>query len=172
MKSVMPKKKNKEENNGNTFMALTPGLNLRSPFSELDNIQNRLNRLVSLSGTKWPQKENSFLPRIWSPALDIIDSKSSIHVKADVPGMSRGDLSISVEGNVLMIKGEKKKVSEVKEKNYFKSERIFGGFNRIVSLPSEVDGSKAQAKYKDGVLELILPKRGGVKHKIINISVK
>lgn len=149
-------------------MPLLPWM-LRDPIQE---IENQFNRFFNFSLQRWPERKGGFLRGAWSPDVDVVDAKDSIHVRADIPGIKKEDLEVSIEGNNLIIKGEKKQESEIKEKDYFKSERFYGMFNRVVSLPSEVDSAKVQASYKDGVLELILPKKESAKPSSAKIEIK
>jgi len=92
------------------------------------------------------------------PAIDVLDKKDRIVVKAEVPGMDKKDISVSVEGDVLTIKGETKKETEEKKEDYYYSERSYGSFYRNVALPAAVSREKVKASYKDGVLSVTLPK--------------
>jgi HSP20 family protein len=103
-------------------------------------------------------------------AVDIYESSDGLVVKAAIPGMNPEDLDITVTGDVLNIKGETKQEEEIKEENYHRREFRYGSFCRSVRLPVEVDSSKAEATYKDGVLTLAFPKPEGKKP--LSISVK
>ncbi|MGD9014493.1 MAG: Hsp20/alpha crystallin family protein [Candidatus Omnitrophota bacterium] len=109
--------------------------------------------------------------KAWAPAVDIYDNKSNLVIKADLPGMTQKDIDVSVEDDVLRIKGEKKKEHEEKRDNYFRLERSYGYFERSFALPSNVDATKVKAAYKDGVLELTLPKKEEAKPKQIKVDV-
>ena len=93
-------------------------------------------------------------------------------VKAELPGMKEEDIDVSVIGDTLTVKGEKKTESEVKEEDYYRCERSYGSFYRSVPLPSTVDASKIKADFEDGVLEVTLPKTAEVKPKKIAVSAK
>jgi HSP20 family protein len=93
-------------------------------------------------------------------------------VKADIPGLDKEDIDISVHGDTLTIKGEKKEEKESKDKGLVKTERFYGSFNRSLTLPSEVDAAKVKASYNNGVLELTLPKKEESKPKQIKIDVE
>jgi len=143
-----------------------------NPFSELEQIQNEMNKLFNLSIGRWPDRTSGLMEGRWSPAIDVFDSKDNILVKADIPGMAKDDINVSVHGDTLVIKGEKKQESETKEKDFVRTERYYGSFHRAVSLPAEVDANKVSATYKNGVLELTLPKKEEAKPKEITIDVK
>jgi HSP20 family protein len=105
----------------------------------------------------------------WAPALDVSETKDKLIVKAELPGIDPKDVEISLRGNVLTVKGEKK---EEKEENYHLVERRYGSFVRSVRLPVDVEEDKIEASYKKGVLKVVLPKTEKAKKKEIKIEVK
>ena len=141
------------------------------PFSDLLDLQNEMNRLFDTSLDRSVKKGQSLLGAAWAPAVDIYDNKDSLVIKADLPGLTQKDIDVSVEDDVLTIKGEKKKENEIKEDNYYRFERAYGYFERKFSLPANVDASKINAKYKEGVLELKLPKSEEKKPKEIKVNI-
>lgn len=143
-----------------------------NPFRELEEMQQEMNRLFHLYRFRSAQKRGDVFGGTWGPAVDIHDEKNRIRVKADIPGLDRKDIDVSLHGNTLVIKGEKKQESEIKKKGCVSSERFYGCFNRAVPLPGNVDARNVHATYKHGVLELLLPKKSGAQHKLIKISVK
>ncbi|RJP27384.1 MAG: Hsp20/alpha crystallin family protein [Candidatus Omnitrophota bacterium] len=142
------------------------------PFRDLEVIQNEMNRMFNSSLVRWGDRDVGLLEGAWSPAIDIYDSKDNIMVKADIPGMKKDEIEVSVHGDTLIIKGEKKQEKEVKEKDYVRTERFYGSFNRAISLPAAVDASKVNASYKNGVLELVLPKKEEAKPKQLKVDIK
>jgi HSP20 family protein len=94
----------------------------------------------------------------WTPALDVSETKDAIVVKAEVPGMDAKDIELSLLGDVLTLKGEKKQEKEEKDEHYYRVERSYGAFARAVRLPASVDGSKVTASFKNGLLTVTLPK--------------
>ena len=107
----------------------------------------------------------------WSPSLDIAEGRDKFVIKAELPGVKQSDINVCVEGEVLNIEGERKKEQEVKEKKYHRIEIFYGTFSRSLVLPDYVDASKINAAYKDGVLELTLPKKEKAKPKEIKINI-
>ena len=95
---------------------------------------------------------------MFSPAVDIVVEKDNVIVKADLPGLTKDDVSVTLQDNYLTIRGEKKHETEQKEANYFLSERVYGSFTRTIELPLAVDAKKIEARFKDGVLHVTLPK--------------
>lgn len=108
----------------------------------------------------------------WLPAVDAYEKDDKFVVKAELPGMKEEDIDVSVVGDTLSIKGEKKTETEVKEENYYRSERSYGSFFHSIPLPSAVDADKIEATYEDGVLEVTLPKIAKVKPKKVKVSAK
>lgn len=145
---------------------------LSDPFRELEMLQREMNRLFDFSLTRSPMEESTLLGGQWAPAIDVYDSKDNIMVKADLPGLTKDEIEVSVHNNNLIIKGEKKKDQEVKEENYYRTERFYGSFYRTIPLSSDVDADKVVAKYEDGVLSLTLPKKEEAKPKQITIDIK
>lgn len=107
---------------------------------------------------------------VWYPCIDVSEDDSNIYLRADLPGINREDIEISMEEDVLTIKGERKIEEEKKGKNHYIIERGYGSFSRSIQLGSGVQQDKINAKYKDGVLEVVLPKTEKEKPKKINIS--
>ncbi len=104
------------------------------------------------------------------PAIDVAEEEDAIIVRAEVPGCKAEDIEISVHGNVLIISGEKKLSEEKNEKGYYHVESTYGSFRREVTLPTDVNQSKVDAAYKDGVLSITLPK--AEKAKTIKVKIK
>jgi len=102
----------------------------------------------------------------------MFDLKDKVVIKAELPGVDREDLGISITGDILTIDGERKAEEEVKDEDYYCCERYVGNFSRDVHLPAGVDTEKIEANYENGVLEIALPKVPEVKPKKISISVK
>jgi HSP20 family protein len=112
-----------------------------------------------------------FLGQSFSPAIDIVEKDNEILITAEIPGIDQKDLEVDLAGGVLTIKGEKKEEREEKGENYHRVERSFGSFSRSFTLPSEVQEDKVEAKYKDGILSLTLPKSESSKKKTIPVQV-
>lgn len=120
-------------------------------------------------------------PRFWrwplfeewrAPAIDMFEREGALIVKADVPGMTAKDIEISVDENSLTISGERKEEKEVKEKDYYRAERSYGRFTRQLPLPAGVDTDKAEASFRDGVLEVRLPIKEEAKKKTIEVKTQ
>jgi HSP20 family protein len=108
----------------------------------------------------------------WLPAVDVNETKKDVVVTLDLPAINPKEVSISIVGDRLTIKGERKKEEETKEENYYRSERMHGTFQRVVQLPTEVVADKAKATYKDGVLKITVPKSQKAVPKEIKIEIE
>jgi HSP20 family protein len=134
------------------------------PFASLAEIHDEMNRLFGAT------PRNGFAAAL-SPAIDIAVEKDAVVVRADLPGLSKDDVSVTLQDNYLTIRGEKKQETEQKETNYFVSERLYGSFARTIELPVAVDANKIEARFKDGVLHVTLPKTENAKPKRIEVKV-
>lgn len=105
------------------------------------------------------------------PSLDVYEEKDSVVVKAELPGMRKEDVEVNLAGENLTIKGEKKEDKEVKEDDYYRRERSYGSFLRTVALPCEVKSGEIKASFKDGVLEIRMPKTEEAKKKSIAVKI-
>lgn len=131
------------------------------PFRNADDFFKEFSMMPSLRGLDAE-------PRI---RMDISETDQSYMVKADIPGVKKDDIKISIEGNTVSIRAEMKEEKQEKmEGNMMRSERYFGEQYRSFTLPQEVDESKAEARYQDGVLSLTLPKKAGATSKQITIQ--
>ena len=140
------------------------------PFREFVTLSDRMNRLFGESGRTWPTEEG-LTTGVWNPAVDVYETNDSIVLKADLPEVSKEDVDISVQGNVLTIRGERKRDQEVKEKDFYRMERSHGVFTRSFTLPGTVDPEKIEAGCSGGVLTVTLPKREESKPKQIRVKV-
>ena len=107
----------------------------------------------------------------WSPALDIYEEKDNFILKAELPGMKKEDIEVSLHEGSLTISGERKAQDQYKEADVYRSERFVGRFQRTLALPAPVAADKVKAQYKDGVLTVTLPKTEEAKPKQIDVSV-
>jgi HSP20 family protein len=108
---------------------------------------------------------------ITAPAIDMFEEKDDIVVKAEIPGMDKDNIEVNLTDQTLTIKGEKKKEEEVKKENYYRSERSYGSSVRTLPLPIDVHGDKVKATFKNGLLEVRLPKTEAAKAKEIKVKV-
>jgi len=141
-----------------------------SPFAEMDKYFDNFfrNPFSMLAGPMMA----SALPRSAeiAPSVDIFEEGDEVVVKADIPGVKKDDIDVTITENSLTISGEKKQEKKVKEKDFHRIERSYGSFSRSFRLPDNVNSAKAKAEFKDGVLEIRLPKSKAGKQKKIAIS--
>ncbi|MEW6062603.1 MAG: Hsp20/alpha crystallin family protein [Bacteroidota bacterium] len=116
--------------------------------------------------------DESFFGRDWTPAVDVVENNDAYILKAELPGISKDDVKITLENNVLTIRGEKKNEMEKKEGNFHRVERSYGMFERSFTIPGTIKVNDIDAQYKDGVLTLTLPKAEEAKPKLIDVKVK
>jgi len=116
--------------------------------------------------------QNVTRDKMWNPRVDMKDKKDEFIITAEVPGMTENDIKITIKENQLVISGEKKVEEDHDEESYHCCERTYGKFERVLLLPTEINTEKAEAKVKDGILAIKLPKAEKVKPKEITISAK
>ncbi|RMH05185.1 MAG: Hsp20/alpha crystallin family protein [Aquificota bacterium] len=141
------------------------GLMLFNPFAELERIRKEFDRLLE-----------EFVPRegeremVFAPVVDVYETDKELVVKAEVPGVKKEDIEVAIRDNALHIRGEKKEEKEEKTETYHRVERVYGKFERVIVLPTDVKVEEAKAEFKDGVLEIRLPKVESAKEKKIEIT--
>ncbi len=139
------------------------------PFRDLRALQDEVNRLFSSSLTR-DFGDNGLLRGAWAPNVDIYENKDTIVLEAELPGMNREDFELSIENNVLTLRGERRFEKRDEGDNYHRVERAYGQFTRSFTLPQTVSPENAAAEYKNGVLRVVLQKREEVKARRIEVS--
>ncbi|MFN3947337.1 MAG: Hsp20/alpha crystallin family protein [Aquificaceae bacterium] len=140
------------------------GLMVWSPFAELERIRREFDRLLE----EFIPKEE--VERAFAPAVDVYETDQELVVKADLPGVKKENVEVSIRDNNLCIRGEKKEEKEEKTETYHRVERVYGKFERVIPLPADVKVEEAKAEFKDGVLEIRIPKAEGAKERKIEIA--
>jgi HSP20 family protein len=141
------------------------------PFRDLISIQDRMNRLFEQTLSR-SRGEEAVSATTWTPAVDIYETVDTIVMKAELPGVAREDIQIQINDNTLTLRGERRFAKDVQEESYLRIERAYGSFHRSFTLPATVQQEKIRALFKDGVLELTLPKAEDAKPKRISIDVR
>jgi HSP20 family protein len=131
------------------------------------NTLNDLGKFFSEAQRGWAGDESG---GTWSPAVDIYERGEDLVFRVEVPGVKKEDLEISVENGVLQLKGQRKREQEFRDENAYRIERSYGTFTRSFSLPTTVDPSRVTAQYRDGELEVVLPKSDAAKPKRIEVK--
>ena len=138
------------------------------PFRELLSLRDDMDRFFNTFFGRPPEEVEGF----WSPTVDIEEDNENFLVKAELPGLKKEDIKISVRGNILSVSGERKHESETKSKTFHRIERSCGRFSRTIALSSDVDSDKVKATYKDGILTITLPKPESSKPNEIEVEIK
>ena len=139
------------------------------PFRELEGIQSRLNHLFG--GGDTPARDDDRFFGNWTPPVDIQETEKEYVVKADLPDVKKEDVKVELDGDMLTVEGERKQEKEEKTKRFHRTERAYGKFVRRFSLPTHVDSNNVKADFKDGVLNVHLPKTEAAKPKAIDVKV-
>lgn len=141
-----------------------------SPFWHLSTLRNEIDRLFETPLAEFTRGTQQFLGG-WLPAVDMYEDKENIFVRAELPGMKKEDIEISLHEGVLSLSGERKVDSKHEDANVLRSERFLGRFQRTLSLPGPVQADRVVASYKDGVLTVTLPKTEESKPRQIEVKV-
>ena len=147
----------------------TRSLTRWEPWTDLLSLQDQVNRLFesTFGGTPKP----ALLATEFMPPVDVIRDQTAVTVRADLPGMKKEDLDITVVNNHLFVRGTKRHETETAETNVHKRERLFGTFERVVDLPATVELDKITAKFEDGVLSIACPIREEARPRQITVAV-
>ncbi len=140
------------------------GLAIWSPFAELDRIRREFDRLLE---DMIPAGDGD---RILAPPVDVYETEGEVIVKAELPGVNKEDIEVTIKENAVHIKAERKEEKEENTENVHRVERFYGRIERVVPLPVDVKADKAKAEYKDGVLELRIPKEKVSKEAKVKIA--
>lgn len=169
----------REKSQGKGVREITPWRPLSEMAQQIARMEREMERTFEDFlgrpgfGLGWPRRWRSWEELgIRGPAIEVYEEKDDVVVKAELPGMKRENLELNISDNLLTIRGEKKKEEEVKEKGYYYSERSYGSFTRTVEIPKGIQADKIRASFKDGVLEVRLPKTEEAKRKEVKIRVE
>lgn len=143
-----------------------------NPFQELHSMQDAINKLFDETFSQRSPKKHTDEGSIFSPLVDIYETKEEIKMDIELPGMKLDDIKVNIEEDYLIIEGERKDETEEKDRSYHRVERIYGKFSRSFNLPSNIDKEKINASFNEGVLNITLPKKESVKPKQIPISIE
>ena len=144
--------------------------NVWDPFQELKELQNRLTTMFGRTPVRPGNGEEGITVADWAPAVDISEDDKEYIIKAELPGLKREEVKVTVEDGVLSISGERKAEKEEKTRKYHRVERSYGSFVRSFTLPDGSDATKVNADFKDGVLNVHLAKSPKTQPKAIEIK--
>ncbi len=140
------------------------------PYGAVANLQESINRLFSDTFPRTLMHDD-FVISAWKPVVDIFDKDHAIVIHAELPGVTKENVSIEIKENILTLKGERVENKEIKEDKYFRKERSFGSFERSFTLPSTINPENIKATFKDGILEIEIPKPDEKKPKMVQINI-
>jgi HSP20 family protein len=142
-----------------------------SPFERMDEMFDEFIRrpLGRPLLNRFPRIMEEIAP---SPSVDIFEEKDDVVLKTELPGMTKDDIEINLTDNMITLSGVKKHEEKIEEKNYYRCERSYGSFKRSFNLPAEVQSDKAKASFKNGVLEVRIPKTEEARKKAVKIKIE
>ncbi len=144
------------------------------PWRSFEEMRREMDRLFEdyFGRRAVPAGREALEERVWAPAVDVFDKGKELVVTAELPGVEKKDVKVTVEGDVLTLRGERRTDEKVKDENYYACERCYGSFSRSLYLPVKVEAGKIKSELKNGILTLTLPKAKEAKPKEIEITVK
>lgn len=151
------------------------------PFREMDRLQNEVNRLFEGYTTTAPELRGSgnsaaaaaaYQGRMWSPSVDVAESQNEIVLRAELPGLRQEDIDIEMTGDTLILRGERKFENEERRENFVRVERSYGRFQRSFTLGVPVKQNDVTASYRDGILEVHLPKSDETRPRKVQVTVQ
>jgi HSP20 family protein len=137
-------------------------------WGNVSNIQTEVNRLFD---NFFGRSTSSAAGRVWAPPVDLYETNDDLVLTLELPGVRDKDVTVSITGDLLSVKGERRFEQDVKEQQFLHVERVYGKFERLVQLPIPVQADKVKASYRDGVLEIKLPKAEEIKPKEIKVEI-
>lgn len=143
-----------------------------NPINEFEDLMNRYNRMFGLTRAGEREGKDLFSRSDWAPAVDIKETDQAFTVEAELPGMSKDDVKVTVHDGVLTIKGERRQEEETEDKKMHRIERFYGSFMRRFTLPDNVDENSVKANFKDGLLTLTINKAEPKEPKAIEVNVE
>ncbi len=141
------------------------------PFRELEDVSNRLNRVFGRPVARMDSNSELLTMADWTPSADISETDKAYVIKAEIPGVQKEDVKVTIQEGMLTIQGERKMEKEEKDKKFHRIERSYGSFMRSFRVPDDADESAVTAEFKDGVLNVTLNKSERPKPKSIDVSV-
>jgi HSP20 family protein len=141
------------------------------PSVELEDITARLNRIFGRTPSRTDPTSDMLTVADWMPSVDISETDAEYTITGELPGVSKNDVSVTVQNGMLTIQGERRHETEEKGKRYHRVECCYGSFMRSFRVPDDADEEKVKAEFKDGMLNITLPKTERTKSRSINVSV-
>jgi HSP20 family protein len=143
----------------------------RDPFHEFGSLAKTINDLNRVFNVPRFFSDEGLVNGSWNPAVDVYEDQNGIVLEADLPGLKPGEFELSIENNVLTLKGERRFEKKADDGNYHRVERSYGSFTRSFTLPTTVDVNNVAADFKEGVLQVTLPRREETKPRQIQVQI-
>lgn len=140
-----------------------------NPLREMTSLHNQLNRMFDSPFFRTGRSDEDISFSLWNPAVDLYEKDDRFVIKAELAGVDKDNIAIDLKDGVLTLSGERSEDNEVKEDNYYRKERTCGKFRRAFALPAQVDSDKIKAEFKNGVLQIEIPRPEGQKPKQITV---
>ncbi|WP_029523217.1 Hsp20/alpha crystallin family protein [Persephonella sp. KM09-Lau-8] len=140
-----------------------------NPFRELARIEQELNKVFN-ELVPTPKSGELVEVTTWNPRVDVYEKDNKLIIEAEIPGAKKEDVEVKIKDNAVVIKGEVKREEEEKDKTYYRTERFYGVFERVIPLPVEVKAEEAKASFENGVLKIEIPK--AIEEKEVKIEVQ
>ena len=141
------------------------------PFHELEDVTSRLNRIFGRTPARTETGDEMLAMADWMPSVDISETDTAYAIKGEIPGVKKEDVKVSIQDGMLTIQGERKMEKEEKGKKFHRVECSYGNFMRSFRVPDDADESGVKAEFKDGMLNITLPKSAKAKPRSINVAV-
>lgn len=141
------------------------------PFRELEDVSNSLNRFFGRSAARTESDRGMLAVADWMPSVDISETDTAYLIKAEIPDVKKEDVKVTIQDGMLTIQGERKLDKEEKGKKFHRIERSYGSFVRSFQVPDDADETAVKAEFKDGMINVTLPKSAKAKAKAINVTV-
>jgi HSP20 family protein len=148
----------------------------REEWDPFRDFQREMNRLFDDFWSDFPiagrRGERALTSSVFSPRVDVSETDTEVKVSAELPGMDEKDINVEMDDSAITVRGERHEEKEDKGKNWYSREQTYGSFHRVIPLPASVDGAKAKAKFKKGILTVTVPKREEAQDKRKAIAIE
>ena len=141
------------------------------PFRELEDVSSRLNRIFGRPLARTRQDNEMLATADWMPSVDISETDAAYLIKGEIPGVRKEDVKVTLQDGMLTIQGERKQEKEEKNKKFHRVECSYGNFVRSFRVPDDADASAVKAEFKDGMLNVTLPKSAKAKPKSVDVAI-
>jgi HSP20 family protein len=141
------------------------------PFRELEDVSSRLNRIFGRPLARTGQDNEMLATADWMPSVDISETDAAYLIKGEIPGVRKEDVKVTLQDGMLTIQGERKQEKEEKNKKFHRVECSYGNFVRSFRVPDDADESAIKAEFKDGMLNVTLPKSAKAKPKSVDVAI-